>query len=183
MVAAMSLDYGFRPPSSMHVIDLQNNETMENVLLDGKVNSLRFSPDGSHLAAATSSGLILVFEIESGWRETRLEGHKGSVEAISFSPDGRRLASVSSYVDSAEEADAYTVDFSVRVWNWRTGDICWQYDDPQQSQFNDVSYSQYGERIATCDDQSVRIWNADDGELAANSVNPVGSASRVLLDG
>lgn len=60
--------------------------------LDGAVNALAFSPDGSRLASAGADGLIRVWEVESG--EIVLTFEQGAaVNSVIFSPDGTQLIS------------------------------------------------------------------------------------------
>lgn len=74
------------------------------------VYSLAFSPDGRHLAAASSDHTIGVWECTAGWRLAHvLVGHTDSVYCVAFSPDGQLLASGSA-------------DNSVRLWDIQTGE-------------------------------------------------------------
>ena len=56
------------------------------------VNSVSFSPNGTHLAAG-SGNTILLWDVDSGDQITTLEGHADWVNSVSFSPDGATLAS------------------------------------------------------------------------------------------
>jgi len=54
--------------------------------------SLALTPDGKHLAAA-SSRVVRLWETATGRELPPLAGHRGEVYAVAFTPDGRRLAS------------------------------------------------------------------------------------------
>jgi len=67
-----------------------------------------FSPDGAHLAAASASGRIVIWET-AGWsrvREMHVAG--GGQLAVAYSPDGGRLATCGA-------------DDHVHVWDPATG--------------------------------------------------------------
>jgi hypothetical protein len=74
----------------------------------GWMVSLVFSPDGRMLATNDPHrGGVHLYEVASGRKRHRLEGHEGSgysVTSLAFSPDGRRLASGS-------------IDTTVLVWD------------------------------------------------------------------
>jgi WD40 repeat protein len=59
------------------------------------LTSLAFSPDGSRLATASTSGMATVWDPATGTALFNLEGHTGIVWDISFSPDGREIATAS----------------------------------------------------------------------------------------
>ena len=58
---------------------------------DDNVQGLAFSPDGSHLATGTITGLIRVWETASG-REIAQKTFYSSVTGVRFSPQGTWLA-------------------------------------------------------------------------------------------
>ncbi|MGH9360338.1 MAG: WD40 repeat domain-containing protein, partial [Thermoanaerobaculia bacterium] len=55
------------------------------------VHDAAFSPDGAHLATASSSGRVYVWDVERGELQSTLEGHRGSAVSVAFTPDGRWL--------------------------------------------------------------------------------------------
>lgn len=74
----------------------------------GFINRIAFSPDGSHLAVSTLSGLVTVKSLATGSSQTLQRGPIGSVRQILFSPDRRILVSVGK-------------DSVVRSWDWESG--------------------------------------------------------------
>jgi WD40 repeat protein len=70
------------------------------------VCGVAFSPDGRHLAAA-SSGEVRVWDLTTRTVTRTLRGHSGTVWSVAFSPDSRRLAAASGYKRKGE----------VKVWD------------------------------------------------------------------
>jgi WD40 repeat protein len=63
-----------------------------SIALPDYVNDLRFSPDGTLLAAATLAGPVVVLNAAQGDVRYQLDGHAGGAFAVAWSPDGKRLA-------------------------------------------------------------------------------------------
>ncbi|MFH0992126.1 MAG: caspase family protein [bacterium] len=60
----------------------------------GSASALKFSPDGTMLASATSNGKsVQLWDLNSGKSLRVMGGHKGTVISIAFSPDSKLLAS------------------------------------------------------------------------------------------
>src|SRR6266498_2891699 len=77
---------------------------------------LAWSPDGQHLAAATSTGVKI---FDNNLHEImQLTGHNSYVLAVAWKPDGKQLASGSSVGDHSIriwDYDAATDSFSLRT--------------------------------------------------------------------
>ncbi|MHB9078478.1 MAG: WD40 repeat domain-containing serine/threonine protein kinase [Pirellulaceae bacterium] len=58
---------------------------------DERINGLCFSPDGKHLAVASSSNLVHLLDTRD-WRVLQSLDHVDQVWSVDFSPDGRMLA-------------------------------------------------------------------------------------------
>ena len=111
--------------------------------------SVSYSPDGRHLASASSDKTVRIWTAE-GELLCSLQGHSDRVNSVSYSPDGRHLASASS-------------DGTVRIWT-AEGELLHSLKGHSHS-VNSVSYSPDGRFMASAsDDGTVRIWTAE-GEL------------------
>lgn len=73
-----------------------------------EIGSLKFSADGSRLAAPGLDHTIHAWDAVSGRHLTTLSGHSGEVKAVAFTQDGRWLVSAS-------------IDGSVRLWDLSAG--------------------------------------------------------------
>ena len=73
----------------------------------GKINEVKYSPDGTRLAVAGSTG-IWIYDAQTGEELELIRGHTKSVNSVSFSPDGTTIA-------SGDESGI------VHLWNANTG--------------------------------------------------------------
>ncbi|GHO53552.1 hypothetical protein KSB_20270 [Ktedonobacter robiniae] len=129
------------------------------------VNSVAWSPDGTHLASASRNGLVRItklvggpskitsyseFSVVGGDDVLTYAGHKGSVHAVAWSPNGRYLASASA-------------DITVQVWDATNGKTIVRYRE-HRNVVTCVAWSPDGTRLASASsDGTVQVWNATDG--------------------
>ncbi len=73
--------------------------------IDGGVETLVFAPDSLVLVSGLGSGVIELWDVESGDKLTTLDGHAKPVETLVFSPDGKTLVSTGQ-------------DGTILVWDW-----------------------------------------------------------------
>ena len=115
------------------------------------VNSASYSPDGRQVVTASSDGMAIIWDAESGARLTTLQGHSDSVNSASYSPDGSRV------VTTSDDRTAIIWDTGIRArLTTLTG-----HSGPVLR----ASYSPDGRRVVTAsDDQTAMIWDAGSGE-------------------
>ena len=63
--------------------------------LEGIIEDIQFSPDGTRFAVASRIG-IWIYNAHMGEELKLLTGHTGTVLSVAFSPDGRTIASAKS---------------------------------------------------------------------------------------
>lgn len=82
------------------------------------LTALAFDPTGRYLLAGYTGGALQVVDLNmlEIYRLPALK-HGSPISDIAFSPDGNFLLTASGAVYSAQPA---TVDFSLRMWDWRT---------------------------------------------------------------
>lgn len=73
------------------------------------VNDVRFSPDGKHLAMASSDRTVTVLEVAKKEVVLKLEGHAASVTGLSWVRDGQKLLTSSN-------------DKTTKIWNIPSGE-------------------------------------------------------------
>ncbi|KAH7338731.1 WD40-repeat-containing domain protein, partial [Rhizoctonia solani] len=118
------------------------------------VNTVAFSPQGSHIAASGSDFTILVWDLRTGTTAPQpLKGHNKPVRCIVFSPDGSHLCSGSD-------------DKAIIVWDINAGvpvnPPCKGHTGPVCS----IAYSPDGAQVASgSDERTVRVWDPSTGSL------------------
>ncbi|MEO1389133.1 MAG: pentapeptide repeat-containing protein, partial [Cyanobacteria bacterium J06634_6] len=70
----------------------------------GTVNSVAYSPDGTHLAIGDSKGVLQVWEVVTGQVVLFCSGHSAEIRSVAYRGDGKQLATGSS-------------DNTVKLWN------------------------------------------------------------------
>jgi WD40 repeat protein/DNA-binding SARP family transcriptional activator len=128
----------------------------------GRVTGLDFSPDGRHLAASDTGGVVTIRDLEHPEAAPRhLVGHEAGVNHVRFTPDGRRV------VGAGEDGTG-------RVWDLTTGDA--KVLAGHRWRVNRVAVSPDGTRAATAStDGTARTWQLATGQhrLTFPSLAPV----------
>ncbi len=114
-----------------------------------------FSPSGDALAVVSGSNTVLI-DIEKGEERLRIRGHErdgffDTIRSLAFSPDGTRLATGGT-------------DGVVRLWDTASGAqrlaLRGHTDD-----LRGMAFAPNGKLLATSADQSIRLWDADTGDM------------------
>jgi WD40 repeat protein/tRNA A-37 threonylcarbamoyl transferase component Bud32 len=115
-----------------------------------RFHCVAFSPDGKHLAAGSSDGVIRRWNTTEWGEETPLRGHLTDVLALRFAPDSARLASGSR-------------DRTTRLWDTATGKVVHVLPGHLDAVYA-VAFSADGRSLASASlDRSVRVVEADTG--------------------
>jgi WD40 repeat protein len=97
-----------------------------------------FRPDGRTLLTATQSGVVTLWDLDTGRELTRLKDRRGppyrmsDIEAMALSPDGRLLAAAGP---------------ALRVWNLETGELVEGFDPGETPAFRAVTFALNGSRL------------------------------------
>lgn len=59
------------------------------------ISSVKFSPDGSYIASASSDKTVRIWNANDGKTEKTITGHKLGISDICWSPDNKLIASCS----------------------------------------------------------------------------------------
>ena len=129
----------------------------------GAINEVKYSPEGTILAVATTIGIWL-YDAKTGEELNLLTGHTASVLSVAFSPDGQTIASGSS-------------DATIRLWDAGTGthiETLTVHTDPfYGGRVYSVAFSPDGNTLASGsgnpsvsgnEDATVRLWDVNTGE-------------------
>lgn len=124
-----------------------------DLLHDGWVNTVAFSPDSDHMVSAGSDGALYVWGGDLD--DTRLAGHDEGVTAVAFTPDGKYIFSGGS-------------DGSVRLWDAKPD----QYFGDSANPFRDGNVVSDGSVLAISPDATMfatgsftgpfRVWHTGD---------------------
>ena len=120
------------------------------------VESVGFSPDGTHVASGANDGIIRIWNVATGELEVVLHDARvwwdASVMCVAFSTDGTHVVSGS-------------IDKTVRVWNLATGDVEHVLKG-HLSEVKSVAYSHDSTCVVSGSvDGGVCIWNAVTGVI------------------
>jgi WD40 repeat protein len=137
---------------SLEVWDVDSGELRRRIDLGIELPlALDFSPDGQQVAAACVSGLVSLWDPETGNSLGTLRGHEKHVFDVAYSPDGRRLVSGG-------------WDQTVRVWERATGRPIHVLRG-HSSFVRTVGFSPDGSRIVSgSEDNTARLWDAWKGK-------------------
>lgn len=113
--------------------------------------AVRFSPDGSRIAAGGADNAIRIYDVKSGKRELLIEQHADWVTDVAFSPDGSQLASASR-------------DKSARIFDAKTGAMHAAFLLHEEPVFG-VAWDVAGKNVFSAGrDRRVREWNVSDSK-------------------
>ena len=116
--------------------------------------AVRFSPDGSRLAAGGSDNSIRIYNVTNQKREQLIEQHGDWVNDIAFSPDGTRLVSASR-------------DKSARVFDVDTGAMLAAYLGHEEAVLG-VTWDPAGKLIYSAGhDRKIHVWDPLDDKKKA----------------
>lgn len=120
----------------------------------GYVNDVKYSPDGTRLAVATSIGVWL-YDTSTDTELNHLSEVPDYVEAIAFSPDSKTLAS-----------SGYSPNHVIRLWNTDTGELRGTLDGYEE--ILALAFSPDGTVLASSGgepDYPVRLWSVANRQL------------------
>ncbi|MFT4551103.1 MAG: dipeptidyl aminopeptidase/acylaminoacyl peptidase [Verrucomicrobiales bacterium] len=182
---------GEREPS-VKVLDAKSGDTLHEFEHVPPVQSVAFSPDGSHLAAGNLMGEVRIWELETGKEAARIEtpsftgwgiikGHyyTGGVFALQFAPDGESvyLAGMGTTRDPAAGNGAQLWE----QWSWRNGKIeklaAARGDEIGQGLMETLAFRPGGEHFTMAGRLFKGNWNiavfdaAEGGRLAQANTN------------
>ncbi len=126
-------------------------EFTEKRRLTGHVDSVwsvRFAPDGRHLASGGKDGMLLYWDKTTGQIVRRFPKHAQEIRAVAFSPTHDFLASASG--------------FTIRLYDIRGQEV--RRFSGHAASIKCIAFSHDGKRlISGSDDKSTRVWDVSNG--------------------
>ena len=117
----------------------------------GKINDIKFSPDGTRFAVATKIG-VWMYDAKTGTEITLFQGDRQNIKGIAFSSDGSTLTGASS-------------DGTISRWNVATGELQDILVEDNRVHLYSVAFSEDATRLAGLNihkrNDEVLIWNLD----------------------
>ncbi|KAJ7306929.1 WD40 repeat-like protein [Mycena albidolilacea] len=116
------------------------------------VNSVAFSPDGSHIVSGSRDNTVRIWDSKTGADVSApFTGHTERVTSVAFSPDGSHIVSGS-------------YDNTVRIWDSKTGAEVSAPLTGHTNPVTSVAFSPDGSHIVSGSyDNTVRIWDSKTG--------------------
>lgn len=114
------------------------------------VYSVAFSPNGKQIASATNGGDINIWDIQTGAIIKAFKGSTAFISSLSYSPDGLQLL-------------FSTYDNALCLWDVTTGKKVRDFIG-HKSQTECSSFNSTGSLIASCDGESIKLWDTNTGK-------------------
>ena len=133
---------------TVKIWDLSQNKPFISFPDSCCVNSLRFHPDGTCIAAGNSEGKIRVSDIRTQRVLQQYSGHTQPINSLSFHPNGSYLLTGSS-------------DLSLKIWDLRQGRILYTLQG-HSGPVNAVKFADNGEFFVSAGDcQRLILWKSN----------------------
>ncbi len=117
------------------------------------VKSVAFSPDGKHVATASSDKSVRIWSIKAGKQIKKLTGHDSVVLDVVFSPDGNRIAASGGFTDP-----------TVKIWDVTSGRELITLKG-HASGILCIAFSADGKRLLSGSaDDSAKVWSTETGD-------------------
>lgn len=130
------------------------------------INAASFSPDGSRVITADSSGTALLWDAQAGKQLVQLNGHQKSLTGATFSPDGHTVLTAS-------------LDSTAKLWNVEQG-TCVQTFDGHENGLNGAVYGPQNKIITYGGDRAAKVWDAGTGRLLWTLMGHTGAILTVI---
>jgi WD40 repeat protein len=140
----------------IQVWNLNTGQEVSQIMSEGNVNALTFSPDSKWLVTANDVGIIQVWDVATGRQLVRLV-HEDAINAIAFNPTGNTLATADN-------------NGTVRLWDVGTWEEITRLG--QLGPVNDIAFSPDGQWLVTAsDDGMAQVWDVSPREEVVQQID------------
>ena len=140
-------------PSSSNIeyIRWQLPEGAKVRLGKGSINDIKFSPDGTRFAVATTIG-VWMYDAQTGKEISLFKGDRQDIKGVAFSKDGRFLVSANSAG-------------GIPRWNATTGELHSIFVKENVRSLNTAVFSADGTKLVSVSGlhDEIQVWNLSDG--------------------
>lgn len=117
-----------------------------------QVNSVAFTPDGMLALSTGRTGIIKLWNVNSGKEIRSFAGTNDEINSIAISPDGQYAVTGSEWVNS-----------NVQLWNISTGKVVRNFKG-FGDMVSSVAISPDGQYVAASSAQIIKVWKTETGE-------------------
>ena len=169
LLALVALPKNMQNPDRPYVAEaeqvLRNANQYDRMVIKHpySVSFATFSPDNKIIATASNDFSIYLWDAKTGKLIRKLEGNIDFVNYLSFSPNGEMLVSSSGHIWSRAYSDI-PMDFSIRIWNVKTGEEIRKLEGHSRKVKNACFCNNEKWIISASSDNTVRIWEVSTGK-------------------
>ena len=139
------------PSSNVEYIRWQLPEGAKVRLGKGSINDIKFSPDGTRFAVATTIG-VWMYDAQTGKEISLFKGDRQDIKGVAFSKDGRFLVGANSAG-------------GIPRWNATTGELRSIFVKENVRALNTAVFSADGTKLVSVSrlHDEIQVWNLSDG--------------------
>ncbi|MDE0316149.1 MAG: WD40 repeat domain-containing protein [Candidatus Poribacteria bacterium] len=149
-------------PSNVEYTRWELPEGAKARLGKGSINDIKFSPDGTRFAVATTIG-VWMYDAKTGTEISLFKGKRQNIEGVAFSTDGRLVTGASSAG-------------KILRWNADTNELRSIIGNEKISTLFSVVFSEDGTKLVSVSspNHKIRLWNLGDGTTSPTitDINP-----------
>ena len=148
-------------PSNVEYTRWELPEGAKARLGKGSINDIKFSPDGTRFAVATTIG-VWMYDAKTGIEKSLFKGHRQDIKSVAFSTDGRLVTGASS-------------NGKILRWNADTGELRATLTNEAVRHLYSVVFSEDATKLASVniDDRidKVHVWALNDETIPPTLTN------------
>ena len=133
------------------------------------IKTIDFSPNGVLLATGSNDDTIRIFNCNTWVCDQKIPTEEDYLWAIKFSPDGNYLLS--------DAGDGH-----IAFWDTRTFKIAYKTSEKHYGIIESIEFNPAGDKIVTCADDTIRVWDYKTGHLLHKLIGHSGSVDAACFN-